>query len=323
MSASAPVEKHDIAPGDGGQGALRESVRRDFVGPRASGKADIGELDMAPKTVLITGCSTGIGRLAAKTFQKKGWNVVATMRSLDDQGDLADLDSVFVTRLDVTDSESIRAAVDASIERFGAIDVLVNNAGRGGRALLEQTTDEKILSLYDINVFGLMRVTRAVLPHMRRRGEGCVINVTSMAGILGLPVETNYCSAKFAAEGFTEALYWECKPLGIRVKSVAPGVYRKTAFTSNVDDEEMSNGENEVVEYAKHLREHFSSGATREGGDSSDPQEVADKIYECATRETPVRNPVGKDAAMIMGLIGAPDRQEFLGKVEALILPSP
>jgi len=276
---------------------------------------------MSKKTVLITGCSTGIGRLAAKTFQQRGWNVVATMRTPEDEQELSELDSVFVTRLDVTDSQSVEAAIDASIERFGAIDVLVNNAGRGGRALLEQTSDEKILSLFEINVFGLMRVTRAVLPHMRSRGQGCVINVTSMAGVLGLPVETNYCSSKYAAEGFTEALYWECKPLGIEVKSVAPGVYRKTAFISNVDDEEMFSGESELVAHAKRLREHFSAGATREGGDSSDPQEVAEKIYDCATEATPVHNPVGKDAQMIMGLIGGPDRQDFLDKVEALLLP--
>ena len=276
---------------------------------------------MAGKTVLITGCSTGIGRLAALTFQKEGWNVVATMRSPESETELTELDSVVVTRLDVTDPESIAAAVDTAIREFGDIDVLVNNAGRGGRALLEQTSDEKIRSMFETNVFGLMRVTRAVLPYMRRKGHGCVINVTSMAGLLGLAAETSYCAAKYASEGFTEALSWECKPLGILVKSVAPGVYRRTAFPSNVDDEEITQGEEALVAHAARLRAHFSAGATRQGGDTADPQEVADKIFECATQDTPVRNPVGKDAEMIMGMMGGPDRQEFLDKVEPLLIP--
>ncbi len=276
---------------------------------------------MVGKTVLITGCSTGIGRLAAFTFEKQGWNVVATMRTPESETELTRLDSVVVARLDVTDPASITAAVEMAIQQFGNIDVLVNNAGRGGRALLEQTSDEKILSMFETNVFGLMRVTRAVLPYMRRQGHGSVINVTSMAGLLGLAAESNYCAAKYAAEGFTEALSWECKPLGIRVKSVAPGVYRQTAFPSNVDDEEMSQGEESLVAHAARLRAHFSAGASRQGGDTADPQEVADKIFECATTDTPLRNPVGKDARMIMGMMGGPDRQEFLDKIEPMLIP--
>ena len=276
---------------------------------------------MVGKTVLITGCSTGIGRLAAFTFEKQGWNVVATMRTPESETELTRLDSVVVARLDVTDPASIAAAVEMAIQQFGNIDVLVNNAGRGGRALLEQTSDEKILSMFETNVFGLMRVTRAVLPYMRRQGHGSVIIVTSMAGLLGLAAESNYCAAKYAAEGFTQALSWECKPLGIRVKSVAPGVYRQTAFPSNVDDEEMSQGEESLVAHAARLRAHFSAGASRQGGDTADPQEVADKIFECATTDTPLRNPVGKDARMIMGMMGGPDRQEFLDKIEPMLIP--
>ena len=276
---------------------------------------------METGTVLITGCSTGIGRLAAQTFQAQGWNVAATMRSPERETELAALENVLVSRLDVTDPASVEAAVHETRERFGAIDVLVNNAGRGGRGLLEQTSEAQTAELYETNVFGPMRVTRAVLPDMRRRGRGCVINVTSMAGLLGLPAETLYCSAKYAVEGFTESLYWECKPLGIQVKSVAPGVYRRTQFGSNVDDDAMLAGGDELVGHARHLREHFSAAASREGGDTADPQEVADKIFECATQPTPVHNPVGRDAEMIMGLIGGPDRQVFLDKVEPLLLP--
>ena len=278
---------------------------------------------MTRKTVLITGCSTGIGKLAAKTFQAAGWNVIATMRTPEEESELTQLDNVLVTALDVTTMASVEAGVQDGIEKFGTIDVLVNNAGRGGRALLEQMSDAKIQEMFDINIFGAMRVTRAVLPHMRQRKAGCIINVTSMAGMMGLAAETTYCAAKFAAEGFTEALFWECKPLGIKVKSVAPGVYRATAFGANVDDEAMQSGDEALVAHAQHLRQHFTNSANNAGGSTpADPQEVADRIFACATQDTPVHNPVGKDAEMIMSMMAGPPRQEFLDKVEPLILPA-
>ena len=278
---------------------------------------------MTQKTVLITGCSSGIGRLAAFTFQANGWNVIATMRTPEKETELNQLDNLLVAQLDVTDGESVDKAIAAGIERFGKINVLVNNAGRGGRALLEQMSDEKILDVFETNVFGAMRVTRAVLPHMRNMGAGCIINVTSMAGIIGLAAETAYCSAKFAAEGFTESLYWECKPLGIKVRSVAPGVYRATSFGANVDDEAMEQGDPSLIAHARHLRQHFSKSADDAGGSTpADPQEVADRIFICATQDTPLHNPVGTDAEMIMSMMAAPTRQEFLDKLEPMILPS-
>ena len=158
---------------------------------------------------------------------------------------------------------------------------------------------------------------------MRKRGDGCVINVTSMAGVIGLAAETAYCSAKFAAEGFTESLYWECKPLGIKVKSVAPGVYRATSFGENVDDEAMEEGDEQLVAHARRLRQHFSNSADAAGGSTpADPQEVADRIFVCATQDTPLHNPVGTDADMIMSMMATPPRQEFLDKLEPMILPS-
>jgi NAD(P)-dependent dehydrogenase (short-subunit alcohol dehydrogenase family) len=278
---------------------------------------------MTRKTVLITGCSTGIGRLAAKTFHANNWNVIATMRSPEEETELTQLDGVLVAKLDVTDPTSIDQAIRGGIARFGRIDVLVNNAGRGGRALLEQMSDEKILEMFETNVFGVMRVTRATLPHMRQCRAGCIINVTSVAGMLGLPVETTYCASKYALEGFTEALAWECKPLGISVKSVAPGVYRTTSFVSNIDDAALSSGGAELVAYARKLREHFSQSTDHARGENTpaDAQEVADQIFRCATDNTPVHNPVGRDAQMLVSLIGRPPRQEFLDKVEHLLLP--
>lgn len=276
---------------------------------------------MTQKTVLITGCSTGIGKLAAKTFHEKGWNVVATMRTPEKEAELTKLDGVLVTKLDVTDNDSIAAAIEAALARFGAIDVLVNNAGYGAHGLLEQMPEAEVRALYDTNVFGVMNLCRAVMPHMRRQKSGVVINVTSMAGVIGLPAETAYCSSKWAVEGFTEALDLECKLLGIRAKTVAPGAYMATSFNGNAADAALERGDEELVTHVKRLREHFLQSVTSEGGDTADPQEVADMIYACATTDMPVHNPVGNDAQMIVGMIGAPPRDEFLAKAEPLLLP--
>ncbi len=277
---------------------------------------------MTRKTVLITGCSTGFGKLTARTFHEKGWNVVATMRTPEKETDLTQLDDVLVTRLDVTDTASIQQAVDAALERFGAIHAIVNNAARGGYALLEQSSDEMTRAMYETNVFGTMNVCRAVLPHLRRQGEGTIINVTSMAGMVGLPLETSYCGTKHAVEGMTEGLAFELKPLGLKACTVAPGAYLRTDFSSNANDADFTRGSEDLVTYAKSLREHFQSSITAEGGDTADPQEVADLIYACATEDRPVHNPVGSDAQMIMGMIGAPPRQAFLDMAEPLLLPA-
>ena len=277
---------------------------------------------MAKKTVLITGCSTGIGKLAAQTFHSNGWNVVATMRRPEEEKDLTQLDGVLVTRLDVTDTASIDAAVAETLDRFGAIDVLVNNAGYGAHALLEQMPEEKVRELFDTNVFGVMSTCRAVMPHMRRQKSGIVINVTSMAGVIGLAAETTYCSSKWAIEGFTEALDLEYKLLGVRAKTVAPGAYMTTAFSGNAEDSYLEQGDAELLAHAKRLREHFMTSVKAEGGETADPQEVADMIYACATTDMPVHNPCGKDAQLIMSMTGGPPREEFLAKVQPLLAPT-
>ena len=276
---------------------------------------------MTKRAVMITGCSTGIGRLAAKTFQSKGWNVIATMRSPENEKEFIDRPDVLVARLDVTDRPSILAAVDEGIARFGALDVVVNNAARGGRALLEASSDAMVRAMYDTNVFGVMDVCRAVLPHMRERKSGRIINVTSMAGMIGIPLETSYSGTKYAVEGMTEALAFELSGLGILAKTVAPGVYSRTQFSANVNEDDWEAGGAELTAYSDKLRAHFRSSVSAEGGDTADPQEVADNIYQGATETTPVHNPVGGDAQMLIGMMGGPGRQAFLDRVEPLLLP--
>jgi NAD(P)-dependent dehydrogenase (short-subunit alcohol dehydrogenase family) len=276
------------------------------------------------KTVLITGCSSGFGKLTAQTFHQEGWNVIATMRSPENETELTQLDGVLVTRMDVTDPGSVGRAVDEGMGRFGAIDVLVNNAGFGGHALFEQFPDATVRAMYDTNVFGLMNVTRAVLPHMREQGEGCVINVTSVSGLLGTPTSSIYSSTKFAVEGLTEALALEYGPLNIRFKTVAPGAYPTTRFRENVDSPLEAGGE-QLSAYATGLRGQIQAISQRlasQGGAPADPQEVADRIHECATTDTPVRNPVGRDAEMLTGMmVSAGPRQAFLDQLEAMLAP--
>ena len=274
-------------------------------------------------TVLITGCSSGFGHLTARLFQSKGWNVVATMRSPEKETELTKLDNVLVTKLDVTNPISIENTVKETMDKFGSIDVLVNNAGYGGHTLFEQASDEAIRAMYETNVLGVMNVSRAVLPLMRKQNSGCIINVTSMAGMMGAPLISIYASTKHAVEGLTEAMSFEYNPLGIYVKSVLPGAYPTTRFNINTVND-VDAGEEEISAYTEKLFSHLRGVAEKmanEGGVEADPQEVADKIYECATSKTPVHNPVGSDAVMLTGMMGQASRQDFLDKLSQMVLP--
>jgi NAD(P)-dependent dehydrogenase (short-subunit alcohol dehydrogenase family) len=185
-----------------------------------------------PRTVLITGASTGFGRSAAQLFARRGWNVVATMRDPAAGAALAALDRVLVTRLDVQDLASIDAAIAAGIARFGRIDALVNNAGFGLFGVFEACSREKVRQQFDVNLFGLMDVTRALLPHLRAHRAGTIVNVSSGAGVFGLPMISLYTASKFALEGFSESLAYELRSQGIAVKIVEPGGVIETGFGS-------------------------------------------------------------------------------------------
>ncbi|MEI9986695.1 MAG: SDR family NAD(P)-dependent oxidoreductase [Aliidongia sp.] len=147
------------------------------------------------------GCSSGFGAATARLFARKGWNVVATMRQPESGAELAKLDNVLVTRLDVQDRGSVDAAVAAAVARFGKIDVLINNAGFGLWGVFESTPRDKVLEQFEVNVFGVMDVTRALLPHFRANRSGVIVNVSSGAGVFTLPLISLYCASKFALEG--------------------------------------------------------------------------------------------------------------------------
>lgn len=274
------------------------------------------------KTILITGCSTGFGKLTAKLFYEKGWNVIATMRSPEKETELTQLENVLVTKLDVTDIESVNKAVALGVKKFGTIDALVNNAGYGGHAFLEQYSEEQIYKMFETNVFGVMRVSRAVLPHMRKQKSGAIINVTSMAGYVGLALSSTYSASKYAVEGLTEALALEYKPFNIKVKAVAPGAYG-TNFIAATDNS-LEQGDSELIPIAQKTAAHFAGLVEQmlnQGGKMADPQEVADLIYKCVTEEMPVHNVVGSDAEMLFGMMTSMPRQDFINQMEEMLKP--
>ncbi|NMF59516.1 SDR family oxidoreductase [Pseudanabaena yagii] len=238
------------------------------------------------KTVLITGASSGIGRATALYFQKRGWNVAATMRSPEQviskeagrANSLTNLDRLAFLKLDVTDSDSIKAAVAEAIAKFGVIDVLVNNAGYGMLGAFETSTPEQIQRQFNTNVFGLMETTRAVLPHFRDRQSGVIVNVASVGGRVAFPLYSLYHSTKWAVEGFSESLQHELLAFNIRVKIIEPGPIKTDFYdrsaerTSNPDFPEYDDLSDRVL--AK-LNQIGTTGAS--------PNVVAKTIYTAST----------------------------------------
>jgi len=230
------------------------------------------------KTVLITGSSTGIGRDTATLFQQMGWNVAATMRRPDQEQELARLPRVICPRLDVTDRESIDEAVAATIDKFGAIDVLVNNAGYAAVGPFEAASPEHIQRQFDTNVFGLMNVTRAVLPHFRERRQGVLINVASIGGRVAFPLWSLYHATKWAVDGFTESLHYELRPFGIRVRLIEPGPI-KTDFYTRSMDVASSTGMPDYDAFASGTLARMNAAGMR----GVPPSHVARTIYRAAT----------------------------------------
>jgi len=185
-----------------------------------------------PKTVLITGASSGFGKDASLLFKSKGWNVAATMRTPDKAKAWAESAGLFTPKLDVTDLASMKSAIDQTLQRFGAIDVLVNNAGFALLGPLEGASHEDLKRQFDTNVLGVIEMIRLVLPIMREARGGVIVNLSSMGGLLSFPLLSTYHSTKFAVEGLTETLQYEVAQHGIRLKLVEPGGAR-TSFSGS------------------------------------------------------------------------------------------
>lgn len=265
-------------------------------------------------TVLITGCSSGFGKASAARFLVRGWNVIATMRSPDPG--LFDADErLLVTALDVTDATGISRAVSKGIAHFGKIDAVVNNAGIGLFGAHEATSDEVIRQVFETNTFGVMAVNRAIIPHMRERGSGTVINVTSSAGIAPMPLVAAYTASKYAIEGFSESLAYELGPFNIRVKIVEPGLAPATHFAANsgprCDNTIPAAYADFAGRYLRSMREYPT--AYTEAGD------VASAVYEAATDGLEkLRYPAGADSVMLAELRRSLPEQEFLARIRAM-----
>ena len=255
--------------------------------------------------VLITGCSSGFGALTAVEFARRGHRVFATMR---DQRRSADLHAAAagagaeleVVELDVVDPRSVAQAVDTVIAAAGGLDVVVNNAGIEVRGPVHLVSDAEARDQFDTNVFGLLHVVRATVPHLARSEAGVVINVGSIAGIIARPFAGIYAASKHAVEAISEAMHFELGLQGIRVHVIEPGQF-DTALSANTrtasaftEDEEPYWSVAEGLEQKVH--------GLVPGGRRSDPVEVAAAIVAAATDPaTPLRIPVGGDAELILG----------------------
>lgn len=247
------------------------------------------------KVWFITGASRGIGFELAKAALASGDRVVATARKSaalaaslgGDEGNLLALP------LDVSDKAAIGEAVQAAIGRFGRIDVLVNNAGYGQLGLFEECDEARVRRQFEVNVFGLFDVTRAVLPQMRRQRSGVIFNLSSTAGVRGLAGGSLYCASKFAVEGFSESLALEVAQFGIRVVIVRPGPFR----TDFLDPSSVDYGDQSIDDYAQSSASLRAEMGGRNHLQAGDPARLGAALVELAGRsDAPLRFAAGSNA---------------------------
>jgi NAD(P)-dependent dehydrogenase (short-subunit alcohol dehydrogenase family) len=232
----------------------------------------------------ITGTSQGFGRELVRAALDRGDSVVATSRQPEKVSDAFPKagDRLWATTLDFRDQAGLTAVIQKAVERFGRIDVLVNNAGHGLLGAIEEASDEEVLGVYETNVFGLLRVTRAVLPYMRKQRSGRIVNLSSIGGLVGLPGWGIYNSTKFAVEGISEALAAELAHLGIRVTAVEPGPFR-TDFLGG----SLAQTSQKLADYEASVGKTRSYATERNGVQQGDPALAADAIVDAVTGENP------------------------------------
>jgi NAD(P)-dependent dehydrogenase (short-subunit alcohol dehydrogenase family) len=234
--------------------------------------------------VLVTGASSGIGQAVASAFAAKGFEVFGTSRNPQRSQPIAGVELV---QLDVTDPASVSAAVATVLERAGRIDILVNNAGFGVLGAAEESSIAQAQELFDTNFFGLVRVTREVLSHLRAQGSGRIINISSVLGFLPAPYGALYSASKHAVEGYSESLDHETREFGVRVSVVEPG-YTNTAFEAA-----SSDADSPIDSYAP-IRDHVKDGLAKAVRAGDDPAVVADVVVKAATSRAPkLRYPAG------------------------------
>lgn len=233
------------------------------------------------KVVLITGASSGIGKETAKLFQTKNWKVAATMRAPEKADDLRNIVDVECIRLDVTDVDSIKSAIAETINKFGRIDAVINNAGFAVVGPFEAATQEQIDQQFRTNVFGVMNVCREILPVFREQKRGTIVNVASMGGRITFPLYSLYHATKWAVEGFSEALQFEVKEFNIKVKIIEPGPIKTDFYDrsqSITKKEGLSAYDNFVARALPNLQ--------KAGENGPDGSLVAQVIYDAVTDDS-------------------------------------
>jgi NAD(P)-dependent dehydrogenase (short-subunit alcohol dehydrogenase family) len=235
----------------------------------------------------ITGCSTGFGRELAKLVLARGWRAVVTARDPVSLRDLVDGagERALPLKLDVDDAAQSGAAVKAALERFGRIDVLVNNAGYGYQAAIEEGVEAEIRAQFDTNVFGLFALTRAVLPAMRAQRKGHVINITSVAGLVGFPGSGYYAASKHAVEGWSDSLAVETAPLGIKVTCVEPGPFRTDWAGRSLRQTPVA-----IADYAETAGARLKATAGVSGAQAGDPVRAGEAIIAITEAPNPPRH---------------------------------
>jgi NAD(P)-dependent dehydrogenase (short-subunit alcohol dehydrogenase family) len=241
----------------------------------------------------ITGASRGFGALIAEAALAAGDAVVATARTPSTVTErLGSHERLLATRLDVTNEAEAHQAAGEAVKKFGRIDILVNNAGYGLLGAVEEASDAEARKLFGTNVFGLLNVTRAVLPHMRRQRSGHIINLSSVGGYTGYPGWGVYGATKFAVEGISEALAGEVAPLDIKVTVVEPGFFR----TDFLDETSLSRTELEIDDYRDSVGKTRSHAADVNHGQRGDPRKLAQAFIRLVNaKNPPLRLPLGSD----------------------------
>jgi len=251
------------------------------------------------QSIVITGASSGIGKATAKYFAEKGWKVAATMRTPEKETELTTIDNVSVYQLDVTDLDSINTATEQILNDFGTVDVLLNNAGYGLAGPFEVATREQIQRQFNTNVFGLMDVTRAFLPHFRENKSGMILNVSSIGGLITFPMISLYHSTKWAVEGFSESLSYELKPFGIQVKIIEPG-----GVATDFGGRSMAFAQSEDITAYNELVATFQQNMQADSGlGRSTAEYLAQEIYTATTDgKAQLRYLIGEDAHQLYGM---------------------
>ena len=267
------------------------------------------------KTILITGASSGIGKSTVALFSARGWQVAATMRTPEKDDSLAKLPNVKLFALDVLNDASIANAIALAQQAFGKIDVVVNNAGYAAVGAFEAASDVDIQKQFNTNVFGLMRVTRALLPHFRANKSGTFINIASVGGQITFPLYSLYHGTKWAVEGFSESLHFELKSFGIKIKIIEPGAI-KTDFYNRSMDFLKKDGLNDYDVYSDTCFKNMGKVSDTAPG----PEIVAEKIFLAATdTSSQLRYAVGSNAPFLLLLRRMIPNSWFFGLVRLIV----